>query len=405
MTLKRFALFASVLLLGLALAATTQAKTYSITGGGGQYQIGGGLPLPIATVMTSGGVPTYGGTIFPPLGIPVKNLLKTVTGTTGMAGVQQKLVVPTGVLYKAATQKTLGQFNQNPNLYAVATNLSMSWPAEKATFSTGARTGPTAFFTSTAVSGGNITYSNVLGQKFGGPAQFRITSPGGKGVMPQVPVTLYGIAVKGPGNPPCTHTALAGPNPACVAGLGQALPTTTGPPGFDRAVVGGPVGSTMKTPGGTSLALVSTPGTPTNGPGPLPGVGIGKFGVNGTPTVFILTPAGTKRGFTNMATTIGYPWTTGMITVSAPNAAGLGEIFMLTGMDSRSVGGNGTIQLVSGGLSRRTSSGPNANRGWIRLEIGDLGSTDVPAMSPTRLAAGAGLLLVAAAFALRRFNR
>ena len=220
--------------------------------------------------------------------------------------------------------------------------------------------------------------------------------------MPAVPVTLYGIAVKGPGNPPCTHTALAGPNPACVAGLGQAIPTTTGPPGFDLAVVGGPVGNAMVTPGGTPAALIATG---TNGPGPLPGVGIGKFGVNGTPTVFILTPAMTKRGFTNMATTIGYPWTTGMITVSAPAAAGLGEIFMLTGMDSRTPGGNGTIQLVSGGLSRRISSGPNANRGWIRLELGDLGSTDVPAMSPARLAAGAGLLLIAAAFALRRFNR
>ena len=38
--------------------------------------------------------------------------------------------------------------------------------------------------------------------------------------------TLWAIAVKGPGNPPCAHPAFGGANAACVAALAQAVPGT-----------------------------------------------------------------------------------------------------------------------------------------------------------------------------------
>ena len=47
MFLKRLMLVISCLVFGLVWAVTAQAKPYSLTGGGGQLQIGGGLPLPI----------------------------------------------------------------------------------------------------------------------------------------------------------------------------------------------------------------------------------------------------------------------------------------------------------------------------------------------------------------------
>jgi hypothetical protein len=311
----------------------------------------------------------------------------TVTKT-----VQQQLTIPPHVLSRVGQQRTLGQFGQNPNLYAVGTNLNFQWPGLQATFNTTKRTGgkTTTFAT---LGGANIRYSNPLAKKFGGPAQFRVT-PGAPsaGLLAQ-PVTIYGIAFKGPGNPPCIHTALTpalgtGGNPLCVAGIAMALPTTTASTPAQLGVVGGPVSTSMTTPGRTAATV---------GVGPAPGVGVGKFGPNGTVTHFFYTPA-SNPGFTNMATTFGYPWTTGMLTISNSAAAGTAELFMITGMDNRTAGGAGSIQLVAGGLGQRTTSESNANRGWIRLQL----STDAPAASPGMLAAGAGLILLAFGYAGRR---
>jgi hypothetical protein len=100
-----------------------------------------------------------------------------------------------------------------------------------------------------------------------------------------------------------------------------------------------------------------------------------------------------------MASSRGYPWTTGMITISA-FAAGQFELFTITGMDNRTTMGAGTIQLVSGGVSQRTQSGPNANRGWIRLVLAPL--PGVPALSTPALAVTAGLMLLVAGYTMRR---
>jgi len=378
--------------LGIGWAATAHSKTYSLTGGGGQIQIGGGLPLPIQ--LTN---PTATGTVFPVLRIPAKTGV-TINGTTAMAA-QQKLSIPASVLSKAAAQNTLGQFAQNPNLYAVATNLKWVWPAAPAVFSTGARTG--AKTTQFATGGSTIRYSNPLASKFGGPAQFAISPGAPAGQMPAVAVTLFAIAIKGAGNPPCVHTALT-PTPfpvtgnaACVAALAQALPTGLAAPGA-------PAGGIVSTPGGTTMATAVG--------GPVPGVGIGAFGPGplkpggpaGTVSFFTFTPAMTMMGFTNMASSVGYPWTTGMITLNAPGAAGGGELFMLTGKDSRTAGGAGTIQLVSGSLSQRTLTGPNANRGWVQLVL--TAQPEVPALSPSMGIVAALLLLATFGYAVRRFS-
>ena len=392
----------AALFLGLG---TAQAANYSLAGGGAQLHIGGGLALPVQAAAT------VTGSAFPPLLIGV-NPGVTVVGTTAMAS-QQKITVPTGAMLKPAAQKTVGVFTSNPTLYAVATNLAFSWPAAAAVFSTGARTG--AKTTTFAGGGGStITYSNAKASKFGGPARFALAAGPAAGLMTVSPITIFAIAIPGTtgtmmnpgGNPPCAHPAFGGTNAQCVAALAQALPTGLG-------AIGGPVGVTVTTPGGTPAALVSTvfttmttmggTSTMTNGPGPLPGIGIGAFGTGpahptgpkGTVSAFLFTSAvggmGSKRGFTNMASSIGYPWTTGMITLAAPNAKGAPETFVLSGMDSRTAGGAGLIQMVSGALSLRPKSGDNANRGWVAISLVE--QTNVPTMAPW-LRGGTILLIV-----------
>jgi hypothetical protein len=414
MSLKRLVLSIVTLLAVLGLSATAQAKRYSLTGGGAQLQIGGGLPLPIQVKpLTGGGMEAYGGTVFPPLLIPVRNGFPHVDQTTAMT-VDQKIVVPRGSLRKFPAQTILGQFDNNPNLYAVATNLEYSWPNAPAVFSAAARTGAT---TTTIVvgPGRSIKYSHPttpLGGKFGGPATFRLAGGVGAGLMPNSPVTIYAIPppLRPIGNPPCTHTALTtgmgGPFPPggnvipfCVAALGQALPTGIAGPG------GGQVAAPnfVTTPGGTPVVVGQG--------GPKPGVGIVKAGTGfihpagpkGTISAFVFTP-GSMTGFTNMASSFGFPWTRNKINLAATLASGGAETWTLTGKDTRTAGGKGTLQLVSGSLSTRTATGDNANRGWVRLEIGDFDLSGVPALSPSLLLTAGGLLLLSFGYAARRLS-
>jgi len=402
--------------LTLGVAGTAGAKTYSLAAGsGGQLQIGGGLPLPAQATCNA----TCTGTVFPPLLIPVVPSA-TVSGTTAKSSAQ-KIVVPKGVLSKPAAFKILGQFVNNPNLYAVATNLRYTWPAAPATFSTAARTGATTTVKPGLGVGQSIRYSNVLARKFGGPAQFALSpgtpgAPGGAGapgdLNPAAPVTLYAIPppLRPIGNPPCTHAAFAGTggpfpggdpvgginvNGFCVAAIGLALPTGV------AAAGGGQPGAP---------AIVSTPGgtpTATAVGGPVPGVGVVKAGTGalhpagppGTISLFAYTgPSG--MGFTNMASSAGFPWTTGMLTIKATLASGAPETWMVTGKDSRTAAGAGTIQMVSGALSLRTTTLDNANRGWVRLILE--APAEVPALTPSALMAMAALMLLLAGYAMRR---
>jgi hypothetical protein len=325
---------------------------------------------------------------------------------TVMMGGGAKLVVPTGVLSKPAGFTILGQFDNNPALYAVATDLQWTWPAAQATFSTQGRTGATTTVFNGPGDGQFISYSNKKGRKFGGAAQFAIT--GGKSsVRPpptptsplplagnlnsQAGATLYVVGVPGNGNPPCVHTAYTPGfpgtgTPACVAAIIELQPSGLAAPG-------GPVGVTVMTPGQTPS------GPPIPGQGPI-AAGTGPFHPGGPKGTVSLFTAVQGTGLNNAANSIGFPWTTGMITVTATMAGGVGEQWFLTGKDQRVASGAGALQMVSGSLSLRTTTLDNANRGWVRLVL--VGPEEVPALSPVALATTAGLMLLAAGYAMRR---
>jgi hypothetical protein len=393
MLARRFAVLGGLLVaLSLGLASTSQAQgtAYPLAGGdsGLQYHIGNGLALPIQAAI-------------PNVPFPAASLLLVpevpgawIQQTAGPDPKAINIVYP--VIEKLATYAKVGVFFSNPSVYQVGTNLSVQFPntssavhweaataAQTATGRTGATT--TTFVTGFGA-GNKIVYSNALAQRFGGPGKFFVGNPGTKpagALFTGVNATVWAVAVKGPGNPPCKHTALGGANPACVAALAQAVPdpTATGAPW------GATAGYTVMTPGGTPMALSTSAGTamvakPKKGPEP----GIQVIWAPAAPTtvpflgsialsVYTMTMAPTAAtGFTNMASSTGYPWTTGMIVVSAPMAGGVGEKFTLSGMDTR-VGGVGAIQLVTGTLSRRSLSGPNANRAWLRLNVPEPSAT------------------------------
>lgn len=406
--LRKSLLLLAVSLAGsFGLATTSPAQNaYPLTGGGLQYQIGGGLPLPIQATN-----PTATGTMFPNLLVPPLGGTATPTGflLQGTGPDPKDITIIYPVIGKSAAFAKIGVFGQNPNLYQVATNLSVQFPATSQTAmfqlatsldpTTVGRTGfTTTTFTTGLGAGNNIRYSNTLGRRFGGPGQFFVGNPGTKpagALYSGVNATIWAVAVKGPGNPPCKHPAFGGANAACVAAVAQAVPGTGlgGPAGW-----GAPVGFTVTTAGGTPMALATSPGTTMAAKpkkGPSPGIQVvsanaaGLIGLSAFTNTMLPTA---MTGFTNMAASTGYPWTTGMITVSAPLAAGVGEKFTITGMDSR-VNGVGTIQLVSGTLSRRTASGPNANRAWLRLTVPE------PSVA---LGSGVGLAILALCHGLAR---
>jgi hypothetical protein len=411
MSLKRLVIV--FLLLGLGFAGTAAGAThrYSLSNGsGGQMQIGGGLPLPIQATCNA----TCTGTHFPPLLVErvlSATVVQTTTRTTG-----QKLMVPKGVLSRPAhvpAPKILGQADNNPALYAVATNIKWTWPETARTFSLSRRTGNTTT-TFNAGGGRSIRYSNALGRKFGGPANFALYlgapgPPGGGGppgdLKANAGATLYIIAVQPTGQPPCTHPAFAGANPACVAAIANVLPTggTTMTRGL--AAPGGGSGAPPFTTGPLVPFTVTTPGgTPiqVGQGGPIPGIGVVKAGGAPRGTISLFAWAGATVGLTNMASSSGFPWTTGMLTIKATAAGGAGESWKITGRDNRNAKGVGAIKMVSGALSQRTVTGDNANRGWVRLNLMRSPEPGVPALSPVALAATAGLMLLAAGYAMRR---
>lgn len=393
MLFKRFTVCvtACALLLGLGLATAAQAKRFSVTGGGGQTHIGNGLALPIQAAATA-----VTGTVFPPLLVPVKgvpvvlgttaNPLQTAMATTmgpvTKSGYQRKLQIPAAALSKPGGQKTVGVKFSNPVVFAVGTNLNYKWPAAPAVFSTG-QVAATATVTINGF-GGSLTYSNTLGTRFGGPAAFSISSgTEPAGLIGVSPVTVY-IKINAT-TPPCAHPAFAGGNSGCVAGIILAKPTGIGAIGGD--------------PGPLGTSTVNTPGVAGFGKN----VAIMKMGALPLGTVIAKALAATNTAIpTNMANSQGGPWTTGQVIISNPLAdMGVGEKFTLSGMDSRTALGNGTIQLVAGSVSLR-NTGNNANRGWLRLQLGNAPAALVPSMSMGGIAATVALIVLGFGYAMRR---
>ncbi len=382
----------AILILGIGFAGTAQAKNAYYTlaaGSGAQLHIGNGLALPIQPGATA----LVTGMVFPPLLIPrATGISKQVVATTTNVGTKQKIIVPAGVLKKVASQKTVGVFTSNPALYAVATNLSFFWPTAPATFSVNGRTGAATITFTGAIPANKIKYSpRIIGKRFGGAGRFELRPAfAGPAGLIGAQVTVYAIAIPGPGNPPCVHSAITAGgfpgvgNPACVAAIIEAVPS--GP-----AAQGATVGITVTTNGANQVPGI---GVVAVGTGPLH-----PAGPAGTISVFAFTPS-SNPGPTNDAASDGFPWTTAKISISAASAMGAPEVFVISGDDTRSVGGAGTIQMVSGSLSTRPLSGDNANRAWLRLVLAP--NPQVPSMSVLGLATTAGLMLLTAGYAMRR---
>jgi hypothetical protein len=337
----------AALLVAIGWAGMAQAQTYySVTAGGGQAQIGAGLPLPIQAATTGGTMmsPIGTGTMFPPLLIPLnanpsKRLVKQTAGPD-----PKKMTVPPSVFKRPGPGPLkVGVALNNPKVFQVQTNLVFTGPHPAfgtMTFQAGGRTGAATTTFNGIPAGATIRYSSSAAQ-FGGPSQTKV-----------VPATAIKVWANALGAMlPCKHPAFGGANNSCVAPLLAAYPDNT-------AAAGGPVGFVNSTPGTPvpmtpNVVVVSVP--------------------NVMGTVAMSADAMASLMLTNMATSAGFPWTTGRIELSQSMALLTPEAFTLTGMDSR-MGGVGTLSLVSGALSNRTLSGPNANRSWARYTLPEPGA-------------------------------
>ena len=383
MPLKRLAvgIAAAFLFSTLGLATGADAKRFSLIGGGSQAHIGNGLMVPIQAAAGAGTT----GTMFPnlrlaPNGRPVLSgtIAKPLIGPTSMGkqGYQRKLQVPIGALGKPAGKTTVGVLFSNPTVFAVATNLAFKWPTNPAVFSTGNAVATTTI----ANFGGTMTYSNALGARFGGPASAQVSSgdPVGGDLYPTAPVTVF-LKINAT-TPACTHNAFGGTDPLCLGGILFAKPTGTGAIGADP-------GMTVMTPGaavvGKNLVVL-------------------KLGLTPLGTVILAAKAATAVLPTNMANSQPGPNTTGQVVIANPAALGGPETFTLSGRDLRTAGGNGTIQMVAGSVSSRMASGPNANRGWVRLVLGTFDADEVPSMSLVGMATTVALILLAFGYTMRR---
>ncbi len=342
--------------IGWAASAAAQTKVYSLSGSGG-YWIGDGMPIPVTKAS-------------PPNGAMKATPAATVRQTTGTDPVQMQ--IRPAKLTKPLGRNWVGVWANNPILFMVSTAFSMKFPALSGvgsppapgtvTFKVGGRTGPPTLTwcpgypatnppTCTPLGAGTIpgqlTYKATKAQ-FGGPAQAQIN---GKAT----------VWVKTASSPPCKHPAFGGTQTGCIAVKGYASPAPL-------VAVGGPGYSNSTSPMSAVLNVYAVSANP--------------YG-----TIGLKAPIG-QTVFKNNATSFGGPWTTGSLSVVQSTAAGAPETFTLKGSDAR-VSGIGKISLVAGGVSQRVASGPNANRGWLNLQV----TPRVPSLSSWGIGSLAFLLL------------
>jgi hypothetical protein len=371
MSQKAFPMRLAGLLVAFVLVAgawsAAQARIHSLSGNA-RFQIGDGLPIPIAFTPPppNGKVEAIGGATI---------RLHGVHAATNPARVT---IDPFQLTFDGPPIRIA--FFTGP-VFQVKTDITLRWPKEKISFRALGRTGPPIVTfcgkppsTTIVKAGANpacaagpantglLRYTATLHQ-FGGPAQGLL---GG----------VADVALRGGSPAPCSG------GPGCVVAFFNAGPAS-------MAAVGAMFG----------FINVSVPTAPS------PGAFFANVGPAGT-VLTLLTPLG--PGLSNGGTSWGGPWTTGMLTASAPTA-GPPEKFTLTGSDMRTVGstgpsnegGAGSLSLVAGGFSQRAISGPNANRGWLNFVIGSKLS-HIPVLPTYGVAALVGLTVLSGAYALRR---
>lgn len=339
----------------LALAASTAAaQAVHPLAGSARFQVGAGLPLPITTAAS-------------PNGRVLATPAATAMQTSGPD--PRRLTLSPSQLTAAAAPMNVGFALVNPNVFQIHTSVSVRLPNAPAVFRAGGRTGPaTVTFCPGQVVGtvnpacaspaapgnvinGLIRYTRTSNQ-FGGPAQ---AAMGG----------VVDSALRAGSFAPCHFASATG----CIAVFASAAP-------LPAAMQGAPFGSFAVAPGSA------------------PSPGLFAVGVSPGGVITSITSAGLGSGVANPQTSFGGPWTTGMVTVSVTGPLGL-QVFTLTGSDNR-VSGVGSLSLVSGSVSARGLTGPNANRGWLNLVLGPA-AAGAPSASPAGIAAIAGLLALVGA--------
>lgn len=350
-------------------------------GSGGQLQIGTGLPLPVgsagiylggmtsmngATVMLTlpGGVVTFtdgpGTAYWPPLDVPPASPAPGAIVQNQSTAQGGAIQVPAGVLSKpaAGTPVAIAVFPTNPAVFQVATSISYAWPAAAATLAPGGGPGIPGTTVVLGTPGPSIIAYSAGAKSFGGAARFSVSPgpgagtsrvpPNGMGALPVASVWINGFK-----KAPMSVTKVGLVGASNMNGFGQPGAPTTAPPV-----------TTSFGPGFVVFVNGSQVPTPT---GPLPCPPACPVGPAGTITnsLQVTTAAFPSNMVTN---TTGFPWTTGFIQLSAMAATGAPELFFESGTDMR-VSGVGNISLVSGALSNRALSGPNANRGWLSLTL------------------------------------
>ena len=123
--------------------------------------------------------------------------------------------------------------------------------------------------------------------------------------MPVTPIRVWA-------NPgamvPCKHPAFGGADPSCIAPLLAAYP------------------GSMVAAGGTAGNVQTTPGTPAPMSPAVVAVSVPATSGRVAMSVSVAMTAMT----TNMATSVGFPWTTGMINISQSSALGGPELFTIS---------------------------------------------------------------------------
>jgi hypothetical protein len=272
--------------------------------------------------------------------IPAKRLVQQTAGPDP----KKMTVAPGAFLRKVPGPTKVGVALNNPGVFQVQTNLQFTAPGAfdhiqgtpvntNAVFFASGRTGAkTAVFAGTPT-GSKAIYSKSAAQ-FGGPATTKLVAA--------TPIRIWTHAFLAP----CKHPTFGGADAACVSQLVAAHPGSL-------AVAGGAAGNVTTTVGA---------------PAPMSPNAVFASVPLATGLVAMSATAAKTGSLTNMATSVGFPWTTGMITLTAPAALGGAEKFVLTGKDGRA-GGVGTLSLVSGALSKRKTTGANSNRSWAQYTL------------------------------------
>jgi len=375
------------LFLVFAWGSMAQAQ-FVLTGGrsGAEWQIGTGLPLPIGPngIYTGGQTPATGGpNNWPDLLVPPNPNIQFGLAPTRTISQNQStaqggaVVVPQSAFSKSPSLAVVGAFNTNPAVYQIATSVTYGWPSATATFSPGGAPGPLT----TGTGGGGIIIYSGGSKSFGGAGQFRFTPGPNRGIIGGGSVAVPNNTT-GAQNVASVWINAFGALPASAMTL--ALVGAGAPAGV--AQVGAPINTAF--PGTTTMF------------GPITTAGFravnltfqNPVGPNGTVTSSLAVGgAGLSNGVTNSK---GFPWTTGFITISQPVAVPP-EVFFLSGTDTR-LAGQGNLSMVSGALSLRALSGPNANRGWVQMQLA------VPEPSALFALSGALLMLGACHTVVRR---